>query len=158
MTQSKPTPAALKGREALLALAERCEAATGADRELDGAIDRLLHDRPKHGDYDAAEIARWQVKNGWSGLLVRGDGFARASFCAREYTASLDAAMTLVPEGRIAATANSTPSTPLAAERGSAFVGLPGVKTPHVEAATPALALTAAALRARAASEEAGRG
>lgn len=89
----------MTNREELLRLAERCEAATGPDREIDGAIDRLFNKRPKHGDYDPGERAVWRVKDGWSGLLVRGDGFARGSFCAAEYTASLDAAMTLVPEG-----------------------------------------------------------
>jgi hypothetical protein len=83
---------------ALLELAERCERAAGPDRELDGAIDRLLNKRPKTGDYDANENCLWRV-DGYSGLCTRSDGFARNSFCARDYTASLDAAMTLVPEG-----------------------------------------------------------
>jgi hypothetical protein len=85
--------------ETLIELAERCEQATGPDREIDGAIDRLLHNRPKHGDYDAAEHSIWKVEDGWSGLLVRADGCARDSFCARRYTDSLDAALELIPDG-----------------------------------------------------------
>jgi hypothetical protein len=79
----------------LLDLATRCEAASGADRELDGAIDRQLHMRPKHGDYDESERAIWRVTDAWSGLLVRGDGFARGSFCAAAFTTSLDVGITL---------------------------------------------------------------
>jgi hypothetical protein len=85
----------------LLELATRVEAATGPDREIDGAIDSLLNDRPKDGDYHEAEQAIWHV-DGHSGLAVRGDGFARDSFCAQKYTTSLDAAMTLAGPQRAA--------------------------------------------------------
>ncbi len=126
----------------LIELAERCEAATGPDRNLDGAIDRLFNKRPKHGDYDASENAMWRVNNGYSGLLERFDGFARDSFCAQEFTASLDAAMTLVPEGWDQRFENIDGSINWKLQRGSVVVSS--------NAATPALALTAAGLRARA--------
>jgi hypothetical protein len=138
----------------LIELAERVEKASGPDREIDGIIDRILHKRPKNGDYDETENAIWRVKDGEaSGLLVRGDGFARGSFCAASYTASLDAAMTLVPE-----------SASWQLGDGFSFawavVTLPD-EDPMVEpremsakAATPALALCAAALRARAQQEQ----
>lgn len=56
----------------LLELAARCEAATGPDLALNDDIARAR--------------AKWESKLVWSGL-------------SRPYTASLDAAMTLVPEG-----------------------------------------------------------
>jgi hypothetical protein len=138
------------GREKLLALAERVEALTEASREVDGAIDRLLNDRPKDGDYDSAEQAIWQVRDGWSGLLVRGDGFARDSFSATPFTASIDAAMTLVPEGWWAEVgARGSYGTALldGHNEGSTV-------SEFSSAATPALALTAACLRARALASE----
>lgn len=150
----------------LLELATRVEAATGPDRELDGIIDRLLHDRPKDGDYCPKEKAIWRVDDGWSGLLVRSDGFARDSFCADDYTASIDAAMKLVPEGWLWAVDQQstdeklrhTGAKPISNWMASlirdedASYGREG-RLPHHylhgDAATPALALVAAALRAR---------
>lgn len=79
-------------------LPHRIEAAEGADRALDGEIDRMMNARPKDGDYDAHEGAFWRVGD-HSGLLVHANGFARDAFSALDYTASIDAALTLVPEG-----------------------------------------------------------
>lgn len=122
MTPDPKGPAMTDQSGGLLALAERCEKAEGPDRELDEAI------------MDAREQ--------WSGDYIWLD-----------YTRSLDAAMTLVPENADAA--------------GERYrlegYNSPGVLAPHVRAsawvagaarcyaATPALALCAAALRARAA-------
>ncbi len=133
---NQPNPNLDRGGK-LRELADRCEAATAGDRELDGAIDRLVNKRPKHGDYDADENAIWRADNGYSGLLVRGDGFARASFCAREFTASLDSAKALVPKG------SGVMLLIFADGTAEAQVG----SGPRVKAATPALALTAACLR-----------
>ena len=127
----------------LLALADRCEKATGPDRDIDCWIENRLDlakfvpDRPApHG-------------GGWLDKRVE----------PKPYTASLDAAMTLVPEG--------------------CFWSMPGLVQPLWDArinhhdgliclplsqpcATPALALCAAALRAQATnntiSEETGHG
>lgn len=66
-------------RKTLLALASRCEAATGPDRELDEAIATAIYP----GIRRVAD--RWCLHD----VHVRIEG----------YTASLDAAMTLVPEG-----------------------------------------------------------
>jgi hypothetical protein len=139
-------------REKLIELAERCEQASEPDRGIDGAIDRMFNERPKNGDYDAAENAIWRVTDEWSGLLVRGDGFARNSFCARQYTASLDAAMDLV-EPRALWAQGSMEEGPFARlcwplPDGS-YVG--GYY--EATAATVPLAMCAAALRARAAAE-----
>ena len=64
--------------EELLALAARCEAASGPDRELDAAICVALGIEPQ-----AREMLQFPAYDG----------------CVRYFTASLDAAMTLVPEG-----------------------------------------------------------
>ena len=125
----------------LLRLAERCEAATGADRELDALI---------------LEALGYEVKrdHGRMGFAVRGEGPVRylqgthwQSF--GRYTTSIDAAMELVPEGATPALSRHRGSA-----RGSAHITRDtdgrSLGICH-SAATPALALAAAALRARAA-------
>lgn len=101
-------------RDTLLALAARVEAAAGADRALDRAIAMAAMPPERRGMY------------------VR-----------RHYTASLDAAASLVPEGWQWVVGQND-SAPV----GTAFA----IKDRALDAtgATPALALTAAALRARA--------
>lgn len=117
----------------MLALAERCEAATRGDRELDGDIYCDLGLAPfVEGAYDA--------------------------YRAPAYTASLDAALALVPEGVginierywIAKSDGPVWSAEIATG------GLPD-KPRQVfdcyDAATPALAVTAVALRALASEQ-----
>lgn len=71
------------------------------------------------------------------------------------YTASLDAAMSLVPEGALWAVANcGIECKEPEFSKASAACGHPDQPTEPVEASTPALALCAAALRARAAQEK----
>jgi len=71
-------------KSALLELASRCEAATGPDRDLDWAITQVRH-----------PSANPHPRNPALFLLCDGH-FRRSDF---NYTASLDAAMSLVPEG-----------------------------------------------------------
>ncbi len=115
----------------LIELAERCEAAMGSDRDLD------------------ADIAR---ATGWQDVRSEGYGSIRGlrPTGKREhvmrFTASLDAAMTLVPEGWCFEVTNyDTFARVRAAVLGSTSYS--------ADADTPALALCAAALRARAAME-----
>jgi hypothetical protein len=103
----------------LLALAARVEAATGADRELDAEIVRR----------DAAISVLW-----WDSPPA--------------YTASLDAAASLVPAGW------SFEIRSTSAGRAWACAFTPGHFAGQCQGNPPALALTAAALRAMA--EEAG--
>jgi hypothetical protein len=141
--------------EGLLALAERCEKATGPDRELDGQIDRLLNTRPSNGDYDEHENAIWSVKD-TSGLLIRWSGFACDSFCASAYTASLDAAVSLVPSKPFPGLRPGEWWWSVDSLGCDAHVAYEnhdsGVPEYSGSATTPALALCAAALRARAQS------
>ena len=134
----------------LLKLAERCERATGPARELDATIAALTS-----GD-QAARVVRpsegsiFSHKPGWWS-----DG-ATESHLSLAYTASLDAAMTLVPEGSL-----HFARTVWGAVNGDKAEGFAGVSLYEyangkrywitefqATAATPALALTAAALRA----------
>lgn len=144
---------------ALLELAARVEAATGPDREIDAGVwwrvfgshaDTDADLRPQFEADPAKAMDRWCGK-GWRTELTW-------AFPAR-YTASLDAAMTLVPKGWFWMAGNRDRLTPRAyVENGkAAFVGAGTRRNPErlwfeVTAATSALALTAAALRARAAA------
>jgi hypothetical protein len=125
----------------LYALAERCEQAMAADYALDAAIWCVLNDMPvsKRIIYD----------------FERGE--------AQRYTASLDAAMTLVPEGWvIGSVAEEAPRTQWVVElrrgyRTSYDKAIFSDCRPGQRCKTFALALCAAALRARAASPTQGR-
>jgi hypothetical protein len=77
-------------RVGLFELAARCEAAEGPDRELDEAIARTLGWRTMDDGYGRHTL--W-LPPGWKS----GDGGAKHSTPA--FTASIDAALTLVPEG-----------------------------------------------------------
>jgi hypothetical protein len=112
----------------LLALAERCEQAAGPDRELDAEISVVVGRHETHVE---------RRSDGTTKLLPwRGDGTGSYNIDCRRYTASLDAAVTLVPEGCGWMAMNNASKV--------------GVWPSH--GATPALALCAAALRARAAA------
>lgn len=108
-------------RDDLKALAERCEAADGPSRELDAEIAVALN-------------LPWDYAADWG---PRG----MDKPVAQPYTASLDAAMMLLPEGYMWGI-GSTGSATLAKPVNGLFPVHRG------NAATPALALTAACLRA----------
>lgn len=116
----------------LLALAERCEQAAGPDRELDAEIAVALF-----GGEIIWKTANWTMDSYPARRVQNSDyigGYQNAAIPV--YTESLDAAVTLVPEGcgwMVMGNASKV-----------------GVWPSH--GATPALALCAAALRARAAA------
>jgi hypothetical protein len=136
------------------ALADRCEAATGADRELDALIrcavfapaTAYVAMSPFNGAwciYDGE--TRDGRPRGWEALTLT--QVQRLG----EFTASLDAAMTLVPEGYFVAVVNSTLADPEKVGRATALIA-PGGSAKAAEpseAATMPLAICAAALRAR---------
>lgn len=80
-------------REELLSLADRVEALTGPDREVDADIAVAISNDP----------AAWVVRDIPSAIFTHKPGWWRdrddKSHSAPSYTASLDAAMTLVPDG-----------------------------------------------------------
>lgn len=135
---SKETPMSNPPTPELLALAERCEKASGPDREID------------------AQVARYAPH-----LVAFLRGVPEEPQCGcRPYTASIDAAMTLVPEGWLWTVKawrlneqkhDHKPPFYAQCSPDSWFL------TDTIYAATPALALTAASLRALAQMEE-GRG
>lgn len=133
-------------RQALLDLAARCEAATGADRELDANVAAAARIGLPLGCDWALKFPNWEGAHGGVVRIIiniNGNGYYIAgTFKSPAYTASLDAAMSLVPEGwgvnltrHIVTTAGCT----VTKNSGMGW---------KVEAATPALALTAAYLRA----------
>jgi hypothetical protein len=118
-------------REKLIELAERGAELAGPDRTVDAEIYVAVHGLVKTG-------------------ALRSDGSVRTA--VPRYTASLDAAITLVPEGC---------QWSFDSHYGIArvFTYFSGDQGPdclehEAEAVTPALALTATALRARAAEQE----
>lgn len=126
------------------ALALRCEQATGPDRRLDAEIDclaRFPNLRPAEPD-DHRPYQRG-VPPG-AGDIWCPTGFLMAA----SYTDSVDAALTLVPDGAQFDIVGEQGSQP-ARNKCFAKVATISVWT----AATPALALCAAALRARAQME-----
>lgn len=118
--------------EELLRLALLCEEASGADRELDLDIAFAL-----------------QVEgSGYTDRHNEDGTFTKINIVAPRYTASLDAALSLVPEGLDFAVGHG-----IETEHGGSSVDYAWCgegKGPLIFAATPAVALTAAALRARA--------
>lgn len=140
----------MSGRE-LVALAERCEKATGPDRELDAAI--LV----------ATSGDELRIENG--GVICRtsdpdyGDGWAPAGFDIPEFTKSLDAAQLLLTRTAAWIIGSGVPELlklepRYLAARPWARIGN-NQGRPDCTGATPALALCAAALRARAALAQA---
>lgn len=142
-------------------LIERLEKATGPSRELDGLIGRSLETMPTatfetKAPFPSLEGMYWVLgrKDSESGPHEE-----RWSKNPPRYTASIDVALTLVPEGWRWQTSNRAPKP----QAGRAFIhndqpistGLGGLcPNPKYEghettAATPAIALCIAALRAR---------
>jgi hypothetical protein len=127
-------------RTTLLALAERCEQAAGPDKELDRDISRVLLPAA------AGNITR--SRYGWSYRVFGPSGWGDFEWLENlPFTASLDAAVTLVPEGHEWLRKNPESMT---------VYRVPGdlkewAQHIYGRGATDALALCAAALRARAA-------
>lgn len=137
----------------MLDLAARVEAASGPDRELDadiaiairwrvlGNIQHWVHDWPagyEHGSYEGTiRLANYPDGEGYK---------------VPEFTASLDSAMSLIPQGA-EWKCEGWPEPSKVHSGASATAWVQGAA--RVYAATPALALCAAALRARAQVREA---
>lgn len=132
-------------------LADRCEAAEGPDRELDCLI--AVHalgwlTQPNKGWPEKTDYGYLNDEGGETWPGHGGDQLVR------HFTASLDAAMTLVPMGLMVAAVRFSNGSGRANIHDGQDAGGQGI---DVCAATPALALCAAALRARAAMTAGGR-
>jgi hypothetical protein len=141
----------------LLALADRCEKATGPVRALDVEILVAIDWREpewEEGERTAREMAE---RHGLPWLVSRAvEGYNSTWRHLPRLTASIDAAMTLVPEGWVLQPGLSEYNQRswycgLRSERGAGGRFHTASKAP---CATPALALCAAALRARAAQDQ----
>jgi len=129
-------------RETLLALAERCEKAAGPDHRLDVLIENAL---------GLAKFKRFPD------TLIGDSDYIRCDI--KPLTASLDAAMTLVPDGHEFGFQVKRYHDGAGCEVGVWREGDDGRSwSVDAEAATPALALTAACLRARAEALSNGEG
>jgi hypothetical protein len=129
-------------KDGLIALAERVEALTGPDRGLDLAV--ILASGSHVLERRGRDRKEWLYKVGASNCnRLDPDCYSYGPFALPRFTASLDAAMSLVPEGAIFVV--------MRAVDGLIYASLDGERP--ICAATPALALTAAALRAIAETE-----
>lgn len=88
-------------RQALLDLAARCEAATGADRAIDGSVYAYLtRGQPYVIGNEPGRFPQKPIMGERADVMREMPNADGAEYiCAPAYTASLDAAMTLVPEG-----------------------------------------------------------
>lgn len=144
--------------ETLRALAERCEAATGGDRALDAAISAAVR-LDAVPDWARMWAGEWRGHEDGTVHMIHSDGSLGPHLKAREWTASLDAARTLVPDAHTIQLSDW--DADVLREKGAwqAIVlplGARGAMSQFTfsnrcdHAVTPALALTAASLRARA--------
>lgn len=117
----------------LTALAERCEAASGYDLDLDTDIALAALPEFRLADSDAPKHCRLLNRFG-------------ASISPRRYTDSLDAAETLVPAGMFWTMDSWGTGWSAGVWKGRSFLITPDRDR---QSPTPALALCAAALRAR---------
>lgn len=131
----------------LLALAERLEAAAGPDRELDEAIAMVMGWSREWVDHGFRKTTEWKRPEGAS--LPIGT-LAEPPF----FTASIDAARSLVPEEWAWSAGIDTPIpgfSPASANAWPQAQPFPVELDIFTDGATPALALVSAALKARAA-------
>ena len=132
-------------RATLEALLARVSAGTGPDRELDAEIARALGWKPLYRD----DYSKW-----WPPSAVTDARERKRSILHHPtqplpmFTASLDAALTLVPEGWSWHAALRTYLTPFRAT-GSVWQEGQQYALFNADAATPARALIAACLKAR---------
>lgn len=122
----------------LFALAERCEEAKEPDRYLDAQIASVMR-LEKVPHWARTWTGEWKPTEQGSVVLMEADGKPGPHFMAREYTGSLDAARTLMPEGAVWKVEDHPSYGPRAV-----------VEDCEAYAVDPILALCAAALRAKA--------
>lgn len=149
----------------LIELAERCEKASGADAEFDMLIWCTLNEiearYPTEFPNGSGRIEGFKGDQ-WDGLLGWVDpGKVQRNFtpCGGEdaypkYTASLDAAMSLVPEGCAVDFRRFANGKARAVVWRTVTHPEPPFEHPCERAASAALAITAASLRARATKEQ----
>lgn len=143
-----------------MTLPHRIEAAEGADRALDAEIAVKARTGLPNGCEWALKFPNWEAEhNGQVRIIgnVNGNGdYIAGRFTSPKFTASIDAALTLVPEGW-GYTLVVVPGSHIEAavrewqkqDDGRYWTGKNMAQSGMVKAATPALALCSAALRAK---------
>jgi hypothetical protein len=131
-------------RAELLALAERVECASGPDRELDAEIAAACYGGEIVWKTANHTMEQYPARRHASTMHV--GGFCNAY--VPTYTSSIDAAASLVPEGCEVKLVFHT--NPAFHARAAVHRHVLDGSVPSHRGATPAIALTAAALRARA--------
>ena len=134
----------------ILALADRVEALTGPDREVDAQIFRTTESAPPFQYLNKLIALSWHEQEQAYFAQVSDD--MRVRYDPPHFTASLDAAMTLVPEGFVFSL--DTFGSPAVAKVYLVRHDNCYVRTKRHTCATPALALTAASLRAMVGGED----
>ena len=142
-------------REDMLALADRVESLTGPDREVDFLIATALGEVPEHVIQGpvGTPYGWFRREDQWALTRTKeSDVYAGVeSWSPKPRTASLDAAMSLVPEGwKLRQMAFSAPCADDRKWHLNLHGGLVGQNTFVGRGSTAALALTAAALKAHA--------
>jgi hypothetical protein len=143
----------------LQSLLSRLETATEGSRELDAEIDAALRiGKPSLPDWARTNFPTWRARPDGRVECAHGDGTGSLHWESQPFTRSVDAALSLVPEGFywnlrvgrnvITATVQSPFGTSLT----------PQWVHEEAEAETPALALVVAALRARGPTDTAAAG
>jgi len=126
--------------EELIALAERVEALDGPDRDADLAVAQAIYSKEEAAALGWAHFLH-PMRNGLGQVL--------------EFTASMDAAFLLMPKGHWWAMGREEKRPWARCFDVGQMLDQPEEYGRAIDATTPALALTAAALRARAAMEAA---
>lgn len=140
-------------RDTLLALATLCEDATWPDRALDAAITVALTEGATGVERPPLDGLTDEPQAGWLLTFDTPRPWTERWVCVPAYTASLDAALTLVPEGAgIKLDRHWTPRHEGPVWMAVLYTGL-GEMHVSEDRPTPALALCAAALLARAAGD-----
>lgn len=130
---------AMTDKATLIALAERVEKAEAGSRELDAEIEKMLSCSDEFARHHPGKSMRLWNENAYRFYYLGDD---ESDYQSPAYTTSLDAAMSLVPDGMVwqVLTDYGLPGR-------ARISDIPRLKT-QADGETPALALTAASLRA----------
>jgi hypothetical protein len=132
----------------LQSLLSRLETATEGSRELDAEIDAALRiGKPGLPDWARTNFPTWRARPDGRVECAHGDGTGSLHWESQPFTRSVDAALSLVPEGLMV-------SMTIGHGQAVANVKTGSILNPETRewpgyAKTPALALVVAALRAR---------
>lgn len=138
-----------------MTMIEKLERADGPDRGLDRAIAKMIGWHRVEPRFTRSKHGAWISPDDWIGENSNGspilDGLRRTTMYREvpSYTASIDTAMTLVPEGLMWSVQTDFGLPGRARLWGSVLPSQAAARSWNTDGATPAIALCIAALRAR---------